>query len=283
MPTGTGIFSQLPFYYLVFLTTCPRNTSNPQLLNPVNFKKYISLWWCAAQNAFPREQGWEIPVGLGECSKALQVFAKWFCEKIYTKVPTGAARNNFSLRLGNKRPTLTALLSGGLVAGGEGQMVTEGAQRSGSYWERYQKGNPPQNQEVGLQLGGGAKSKIFIERAPGSGFFQCQGSELREGKDVDWAEEASLGRGGGLGPQIPQAEAARAPWGSIRQEDGMARPSIRASLLSSKCSRQGSLSWVLLQALFSLEWTSASGGSVFDPSKTFSHQRIKKPRYKVIL
>lgn len=92
-------------------------------------------------------------------------------------------------------------------------MVTEEAQSSGSYWERYQKGNPPQNQEVSLQLGGGAKKKKdFHRKGPRKRLLsQCQGSELREGKDVDWAEEASLGRGGGLGPQIPQAEAARAP------------------------------------------------------------------------
>lgn len=228
---------------------------------------------CSSE-CFPQRTGLGDPCGPG---RVLQSFAGlWqviLWENIH-KSPTGAARNNFSLRLGNKRPTLTALLSGGLVAGGEGQMVTEAAQSSGSYWEPG-SGSPIRR---------GCKKQDFHRKGPRKWLLsQCQGSELREGKDVDWAEEASLGRGGGLGPQIPQAEAARAPWGSIHQEDGMAKPSIRASLLSSKCSPQGSLSWVLLQALFSLEWTSASGGSVFDPSKKFSHQRIKKPRYKVIL
>ena len=44
-------------------------------------------------------------------------------------------------------------------------MVTKEAQRSGIYWERCQKGNPPKKQGVGHQWGSDAKRSIFMQRA----------------------------------------------------------------------------------------------------------------------
>ena len=148
-------------------------------------------------------------------------------------------------------------------------MVTKEAQRSGIYWERCQRGNPPKKQGVGHQWGSDAKRSIFMQRAQAVVSFAVSELWTERGQIMftGFKREARWWRGGRSRPQIILAAAPGPPWGATHQEGGKASPSMRTSILSSKCSLRASLSWVLLQVLCSLELTSASEGSILHPSK----------------
>lgn len=119
---------------------------------------------------------------------------------MYVEVPSGAARNTFSLRSGSKSLPLNPLLPGGLATGGESQMVTESRElwqllgqkpeKEGTFQKTSRK-QPP--------AGRGYEQRNFHGEGPAVASFSARGLN-GEGEDVP-GPRGSLREGTGQGAQ----------------------------------------------------------------------------------